>query len=73
MQSFRCPCCNGFGKVMGGGCITMRECDNCEGVGKLYKEETPGYKPESNEVVIDKVVVQGQEVYKRKAGRPKKC
>lgn len=34
MTATRCSCCGGSGKVMGGGMITERRCDNCYGTGK---------------------------------------
>jgi hypothetical protein len=34
MTATRCACCAGSGKVMGGGMITERRCDNCYGTGK---------------------------------------
>lgn len=39
MMDVRCLTCAGSGKVMGGG-MMYRECENCEGAGKLYKLET---------------------------------
>lgn len=38
MNKIRCKPCNGSGKVMGGG-MMLADCDNCDGVGKLYVEE----------------------------------
>lgn len=36
----RCPCCSGSGKVLGGGMLT-KDCDNCDGLGKLPEIEKP--------------------------------
>lgn len=38
MAKKRCQRCAGSGKVMGGG-MMMQECDNCEGIGKLFVPE----------------------------------
>jgi DnaJ-class molecular chaperone len=38
MAKKRCQRCAGSGKVMGGG-MMMQECDNCEGIGKLFVSE----------------------------------
>ncbi len=38
MTKIRCKACVGSGKVMGGG-MMMADCDECDGVGKIYVEE----------------------------------
>jgi hypothetical protein len=45
-----CKRCSGQGEIMGGGMMRI-ECDDCEGRGRLYPDEVPGYK---KPVVIDK-------------------
>lgn len=56
MIANRCKCCQGSGKMMGGGMIT-KDCDACDGSGKLpepvkinYKaaKKTNGYKSAKN-------------------------
>jgi RecJ-like exonuclease len=43
----RCKNCVGSGKVMGGGML-MADCDECEGVGKLYIKKEDKSDSEEN-------------------------
>ena len=38
MTKTRCKTCVGSGKVMGGGML-LSDCDDCDGVGKIYTKE----------------------------------
>ena len=44
MVKKRCACCNGSGRVMGGG-MMHQECDDCEGRGRIYVSEVKEVKP----------------------------
>lgn len=48
MEKIRCKSCVGSGKVMGGGMI-IKDCDQCDGTGKIYvKEKKEQFEIEKN-------------------------